>query len=194
MSSIIARLGLATFVVSLAVVNISAEAPQATQKKETVAKGPTKAATTQMKGELVAVGPNWLVARMVPGGDYRYFDVKPGAMATIEGVKKPLSQLKLGTMLTAALTKTETPLVKRTTTVTKGKLIWVSPKTIIVTLENGENKQYTVPAGFKFTVEGKQLGTDELRAGMVLTGTNVTEEPVTLITEETVVYGTAPKK
>ena len=194
MSSIIARLGLATFLVSFAAVNISGQAPASTQKKETVAKGPTKAATTQVRGELVAVGPHWLVARMVPEGDYRYFEVRPGAMATIEGVKKSLTQLKLGTMLTAALTKTETPLVKRTTTVTKGKLIWASPKTIIVTLENGENKQYDVPAGFKFTVEGKQLGTDELRPGMILTGTNVTEEPITLITEETVVFGTEPKK
>jgi hypothetical protein len=51
-----------------------------------------------------------------------------------------------------------------------------------------------VPPGFKFTVEGKQLGTEELRPGMILTGTNVTEEPVTLITEQTVVYGTEPKK
>ena len=29
---------------------------------------------------------------------------------------------------------------------------------------------------------------------MILTGTNVAEEPVTLITEETVVFGTEPKK
>jgi len=152
------RLRLAPFIMCLAAFNVVGAEPQATQKKETVPKGPASAATTQLRGELVAVGPNWLVARMVPGGDYRLFDVRPGAMATIEGVKKSLSQLKLGTMLTATVTTTETPLVKRTTTVTKGKLIWSSPTTIIVTLENGENKQYAVPPGFKFTVEGNSWG------------------------------------
>ena len=194
MSSIIARLGLATFLLCLAAVNVAGEEPQATQKKETVPKGTASATTTQLRGEVIAVGPNWLVARMVPGGDYRLFEVRPGAVATIEGAKKSLSQLRVGTMLTAAVTTTQTPVVKRTTTITKGRLIWSSPSSIVVTLENGENRQYTVPPGFKFTVEGKPLGIGELRTGMVLTGTNVVEEPVTLITEETVVFGTEPKK
>jgi hypothetical protein len=155
---------------------------------------PVYLAVVLLRGEVVSVGPDWLVAKMVPSGDYRLFNVKPGAMATIEGVKKSVSQLKVGTMLTASTTTTETPIVKRTTTITKGKLIWATPTTIIVTLENGENKQYAVPPGFKFTVDGKQLGVEELRAGMILTGTNVVEEPVTSITQETVVYGTEPKK
>ena len=194
MSFIITRLRLAAFFVCLGAVSVAGKAPQSTQKKETVPTGPSMATTTQLRGEVIAVGPNWLLARMVPGGEYRFFDVRPGAVATIEGVKKSLSELRVGTMLTAAVTTTETPLVKRTTTITKGRLVWSSPTTIIATLENGENRQYTVPPGFKFTVEGKQLGTEDLRPGMILTGTNVTEEPVTLITEETVVYGTEPKK
>src|SRR5688572_31624412 len=173
MSFINTRLGLATLLVGLAAVDVAVEASQATQKKETVPKGPSMATTTQLRGEVVAVGPNWLLARMVPGGEYRFFDVRPGAVATIEGVKKSLSQLRVGTMLTAAVTTTETPLVKRTTTITKGRLVWSSPTTIVATLENGENRQYTVPPGFKFTVEGKQLGTEELRPGMILTGTKI---------------------
>jgi hypothetical protein len=188
------RLTLALIIMCMAALNVSGAEAQATQKKETVPKGPSMASTTQLQGELVAVGPNWLIARMVPSGGYRLFDVRPGATATIDNVKKSLSQLKPGTMLTAAVTVTETPLARRTTTVTKGRLIWSSPTTIVVTLENGENRQYTVPSGFKFNVDGKQLGVDELRTGMLLTGTNIVEEPATLITEQTVVFGTEPKK
>jgi len=188
------RLTLALLIMCMAALNVAGAEAQATQKKETVPKGPSMASTTQLRGELVAVGPNWLIAKMDPSGDHRLFDVRPGAVATIDGAKKSLSELRLGTMLTAAVTTTETPLVKRTTTVTKGKLIWSMPTSIVVTLENGENRQYTVPSGFKFTVEGKPLGIEELRPGMILTGTNVVEEPVTLITEQTVVYGTEPKK
>lgn len=188
------QLMLASLVLCMAAGNVAGAEAQSTQTKETVPKGASMASTTQLRGELVAVGPNWLIAKMVPSGEYRLFDVRPGATATIDNVKKSLSQLKPGTMLTAAVTVTETPLAKRTTTVTKGRLIWSSPTTIVVTLENGENRQYTVPPGFKFNVDGKQLGVDELRTGMVLTGTNIVEEPATLITEQTVVYGTEPKK
>ena len=185
---------IAAFAMCVAVSSIAGTAAQTTQKKETVPAGLPSSKMAQLRGEVVAVGPNWLVARMDPGSNYRLFDVKPGAMATIDGVKKSLSQLRLGTMLTSIVTTTETPLTKRTTTITKGRLVWASPTSIVATLENGENRQYTVPPGFKFTVEGKQLGAEELRPGMVLTGTNVVEEPLTQITEQSVVTGTEPKK
>jgi len=64
---------------------------------------------------------------------------------------------------------------------------------MIVTLENGENKQYEVPDGFVFDVDGKKLSAMELRPGMKLVGTKVVEEPVTVITQDVVVKGTAPK-
>ena len=185
---------LAAFSICIAALSVVSAAAQTPPKKETVPAGLPSSKTTQLSGEVVAVGPNWLVARMAPGGTtYRLFDVSPAAVATIDGVKKSLSQLKLGTMLTATVTTTETPLATRTTTITKGKLIWASPTTIIATLENGQNRQYTVPPGFKFTVEGKQLGAEELRPGMILTGTNVVEEPLTSITATTVVTGTEKK-
>ena len=194
MAAISVRFGLATFLVCLAAAGVAGAESQSTQSKETVAKGPATASTTQLRGEVVAVGPTWLVAKMTPSGDYRLFHVRPGAVATIEGTKKSLSQLRMGTMLTAAVTQEQTPAVKRTTTITKGRLLWSSANTIVVAVENSENRQYAVPPGFKFTVEGKQLGFAELRPGMILTGTNIVEEPVTSITEQTVVYGTEPKK
>ena len=180
-------------IVGIAALSIASASAQSTQKKETVATGGTVTTMTQLKGELVAVGPNWIVVKMAPAGDYRVFDVRPDATATIDGTKKGLSQLKIGTMLTADSVVTEKALANRTTTTTKGKVFWASPKSIIVTLENGENKQYAVPPGFKFTVEGKQLGAEELRAGMYLVGTNIVEEPHTTISGQTVVTGTERK-
>ena len=106
---------------------------------------------------------------------------------------KTLAELKPGTLLTATATTTETPMINRTTTITQGSVFWASPKSIIVTLEGGVNKQYEVPAGFTFDVDGKKLSAMELRPGMKLTGTKVVEEPVTVITEDVVVTGTAPK-
>jgi hypothetical protein len=108
-------------------------------------------------------------------------------------VPTTLDQLKLGTMLTSTATTTETPLVDRTTTITQGTVFWAAPTSIIVTLDNGENRQYEVPEGFKFNVEGKQLEAMELRPGMKLTGTKIVEQPRVVITHDVVVTGTAPK-
>jgi hypothetical protein len=174
-------LSLATFVVA-----------QATQTKETVPAGPATVKTTQVKGELVAKGSNWLIAKDL-AGNYKLYNVQPGKKAIVDGVPKTLDQLQLGTMLTSTATTTETPLIKRTTTISQGTVFWASPKSVIVTLENNENKQYEVPEGFKFNVEGKQLSAMELRPGMKLTATKIVEEPVNVITHDVVVTGTAPK-
>ena len=167
-------------------------AAQATQTKETVPAGAAAVKTVQVKGELVAKGSNWLIAKG-PAGNYRIYNVEPGRKAIIDGVAKTLDQLQIGTMLTSTATTTETPLVNRTTTITKGTVFWASPKSIIVTNDVGENKQYDVPSGFKFDVEGKQLEAMELRPGMKLTATKIVEEPISVITKDVVVTGVAPK-
>ena len=167
-------------------------AAQATQTKETVAGGPKTVSAKQVKGELVARGSNWLIAKDV-AGNYKLYNVQPGRKAIVDGVSKTLDQLQLGTMLTATATTTETPIINRTTTITEGTVFWAAPTSIIVTLANGENKQYEVPSGFMFDVAGKKMSAMELRPGMKVTGTKIVEEPVTLITQDVVVTGVAPR-
>jgi hypothetical protein len=99
----------------------------------------------------------------------------------------------MGTMLTSTATTTKTPTINRTTTITQGTVFWASPTSIIVTLADNENKQYEVPSEFRFDVDGKKLSAMELRPGMKVTGTKIVEEPVTVITQDVVVTGTAPK-
>ena len=167
-------------------------AAQVAQTKETVPAGPAAVSTVQVKGELMAKGSNWIVAKDAYG-HYQVYGVQPGRKAIVDGVAKTLDQLPLGTMLTSTATTTVTPMVNRTTTITKGTVFWSSPKSIIVTLEGGNNKQYEVPDGFKFNVEGKQLAAMELRSGMKLTGTKIVAEPHSVISQDVVVTGVAPK-
>ena len=168
-------------------------AAQATTTKETVPGGPPKITKQQMKGEVISVGANWLFVRMTPTGDYRLFYVAPKKTATIDGTPRTVSQLQTGTMLTADVTITEYPLIKRTTTINSGKVFWASPNSVIITQENGENKQYAVPNGFKFDVDGKQVEAMQLKPGMMLKGTKIVEEPLVEITTDSVVTGTGPK-
>jgi hypothetical protein len=181
------------FVVGAAALSLATGvAAQVTQTKETVPAGPTTVTAVQVKGELVAKGSNWLIAKDL-AGNYKLYNVQPGRKAIVDGVPKTLDQLQLGTMLTSTATTTQTPLANRTTTITQGTVFWAAPKSVIVTLEGGENKQYEVPDGFTFDVGGKKLSAMELRPGMKVTGTKIVEEPVNVITQDVIVTGTAPK-
>ena len=182
------------FLLGVAALSLAASAAaQPTGTTETVPGGAPRITKKQLTGEVVAVGSNWLVAKMTATGDYRVFSVPPNKTATIDGVAKTVSELQKGTILTADVTVTEYPLIKRTTTINSGRVFWASPKSVIITQENGENKQYAVPDGFKFDVEGRQVDAMELRPGMLLKGTKIVEEPIISISTDSVVTGTAPK-
>jgi hypothetical protein len=182
-------LGVAAAALSLAV---SAWA-QPTQSKQAVPGAP-KVSTTQLKGEVAYVQGDYLIAKMAPGGTYRLFQLRPGKTATIDGVVMPLNKAPIGTMLTATVTVTETPIVDRTITTLKGTVWVASPTSVILTLENGENKQYDVPPGMMFDVDGKKVEAMELRQGNKLTATKIVESPRSEITTDNVVTGVAPKK
>jgi hypothetical protein len=185
---------LKVFILGAGALSVAAgAAAQPTTTKETVPAGAATVTKKQLKGEVVAVGSNWLVAKIAPSGDYRVFTVAPNKTAMIDGVAKTVSELQNGTMLTADVTITEYPLVKRTTTVNSGTVFWASATSLIITQENGENKQYNVPSGFKFDVDGQKLEAMQLRPGMKLTGSKVVEEPIISVTHDSVVTGTAPK-
>ena len=68
-----------------------------------------------------------------------------------------MRDLKPGTKLTATVTTTTTPVTVRTTTVGSGRVWYVAGTTVILTLPNGENRQYKVARDYKFTVE-RQAG------------------------------------
>ena len=166
---------------------------QPTQAKQAVPGAP-KVTTTQLTGEVAFIQGDYLIAKMIPSGTYRLFQLRPGKTATIDGVVMPLNKAPIGTVLTANVTVTETPITDRTITTLKGR-VWVAgPTSVILTLENNENKQYDVPPGMKFNVEGKQVEAMELRQGMNLTATKIVESPRTEITTDNVVTGVGPKK
>ena len=166
---------------------------QPSQAKQSVPGAP-KVTTTQLKGEVAYLQGDYLIAKMIPSGTFRLFQLRPGKTATIDGVVMPLNKVPIGTMLTAFVTVTETPILDRTITTLKGTVWVAAPTSVILTLENGENKQYDIPSGFKFDVDGKKLEAMELRPGNKITATKIVESPRTEVTMENVVTGVGPKK
>lgn len=155
--------------------------------------GTAQVTTAQITGEVVLVDGNILLARMQPSGQYRMFNTQPGVQATVDGKPKTLKELSPGTILTATTITTTQPITVRTTTITNGTVWYVQGNYAIITLENGENREYNLPEGFTFTSEGKPATVKDLRKGMKVSATKVVSEPTAEITSKTVVTGTSPR-
>jgi hypothetical protein len=177
-------------------VMILAAGPQAqtTQTKQTTTTDSTQFTTMQLRGDVVMTEGNLLLVRMTPSGEYRYFNVQPGRQFIIDGKPTPIGGLKPGTSLLAMVnTRTESVTV-RTTSVLNGTVWYASGNYVILTLPNGENREYKVPESYRFMVEGnKEASVGDLRKGMKVSATKIVAEPRTEISSETVVTGTAPR-
>ena len=146
-----------------------------------------------MTGVVDWVQGNTLVARMQPNGHYHVFSVQPGREFVIDGQTKHIADLKVGTVLTATVQTTTQDVTVRTTSNLKGRVWWVQGNYVVLTLANGENKEYNVPDSFKFIVGGKPASVAELKAGMDVSATKIVEEPHTELASNMVVTGTSPK-
>jgi LPXTG-motif cell wall-anchored protein len=168
-------------------------APQQTpQTTKEALKGTPSTATEHLQGTVEYVEGSTLVVRMANGG-IREFNVPDSRRFIIDGKEMTVQELKPGTKLRATTITTKTPVTERTTTVGTGKVWWVSGKTVILTLPNGENRQYTVKDDYKFTVNGvKNASVFDLRKGMTISAEKIVEEPKTEIVSNTVVTGQAP--
>ena len=101
-----------------------------------------------------------------------------------------MTSLAPGTSLTASVAMMETPVVDRTVETLTGTVWQAGPTTVVLTLANGENRQYDVPAGMKFNVDGAMKEAMELRPGMKVTATKVVESPRMELATDSVITGT----
>ena len=159
----------------------------------TVMKGPSTYETTVRSGTVVYVSGNELLVRM-PDGTAEHFVVSPSQTFTVDGKQMTISELKPGTHLTQTITTKTTPKSIVTTRTIDGKVWHVNaPSMVILTLPDGTNKQYNVPKGQVFNINGKKDTVFELRKGMNVSAMVVTEEPVIEASMHRSVTGVAPK-
>jgi hypothetical protein len=181
------RISALTVLLSIAAM-AAAQTPQTTTK---VTKDAATVTKSELKGEVEYVEGNSLVVTM-SSGEVRTFNVPESRKFLIDGKELSVHELKPGTTLTATVITTATPIVTRTTTVKSGKVWHVLRNNVIVTLPNGENKQFIVEADTRITVNGNPTTIADLRKGMIVHAERVVEQPATVITTDTSVVGQAP--
>jgi LPXTG-motif cell wall-anchored protein len=149
---------------------------------------------TQMKsGTVVYVSGNELVVKGA-NGEVKHFVIPEGETFDVDGKQLTVHQLTPGTHLTRTITTTTTPTTVRTVRTIEGKVWHVNPPSmVILTLPDGTNKEYKIPKGQMFTINGTQQSAFHLKKGMMVSATVVTEEPVTHVSQSQAVTGVAPE-
>jgi hypothetical protein len=84
-------------------------------------------------------------------------------------------------------TTTATGTAAKQVKVERGEVVYVSGNEVVVKMEDGEIRHITVPPGAKGTVDGREVGVEDLKAGMKLQRTiTTTTTPQTVTTIRTI--------
>ena len=142
------------------------------------------------RGTVVSVFGDQLVVRM-PSGEVRQITVPAGFQFNVDGKQVGIADLTPGTELTAVVKTTKTPETVKTVKVRNGEVVKVVGNNLWYR-ENGQTKSLTVPTGFKFGLDGRQVGIAELRPGTKLNAEIVYTSEKIVTTRDTQVAGSTP--
>ena len=185
--SVYRLLAIGAVCLAFAVVMMAQETSKTTEKK-----GPASKQVQVEQGEVVYVSGNDLVVKM-ENGEVRHITVPDSARATVDGKELSVHDLKPGMKLQRTITTTTTPKLVTTVRTVQGKVFHVSPpSSVILTLADGTNKQYKVPKDQKFMIDGQQKTVFDLRKGMNVSATAVTQVPETVVVQTRKATGSAP--
>jgi len=145
------------------------------------------------RGEIVYINGNSAIVKM-EDGTLRHFDNIPDSVTfMVDGQPVNIHSAKVGMKVEKQTITTTTPRVVTTVETVTGKVWQVSPPNrVILTLENGENQEFKIPKGQKFTVDGKETDAFALKKGMKISAQRVTEVPETVVAQEIKRTGSAP--
>jgi LPXTG-motif cell wall-anchored protein len=180
----------------LLVITVVAFAVMMGAQVQTTTNESTGAASHQVKverAEVLSVYGNDVIVKMEDGTIRHVANVPESAHVTVDGKELGIHDLKPGMKLQRTITTTTTPKVITTTQTVTGKVWHVNPpSTVVLTLENGQNQQFKVPKGQKFTINGQETDVFGLKKGMTVSATKVVEEPITVVTEQKILAGKMP--
>jgi LPXTG-motif cell wall-anchored protein len=166
---------------------------QDTKTTTTRQSGQQAVKTEVRSGEIVYVSGNDVVVKL-DTGEVKHFVIRDDFHFNIDGQDLTVHDLKPGMHVSRTITTTTTPKTVETVRTVNGTVWYVNPpSSLILTLPDGTNKQYKVPSGQKFLIDGQQQSVFHLKKGMKISGTAITDTPETVVsTSRSAVSGTAP--
>ena len=158
----------------------------------TVKHGQSEQNTSVRNAEVVYVSGNDLVLKL-QNGSVQHIVVPDSDKFNVDGRQVSVHDLQPGTKLTETITTTATPTTVTTVRTIEGRVFNVNPpQSLVLTLPDGTNQSYRIPNDQKFTIDGQQKTAFDLRKGMNVSATVVTDSPETVLSQSKRVTGQAP--
>jgi LPXTG-motif cell wall-anchored protein len=155
--------------------------------------GVGSAQVTIERGEVVMVSGNDLMVKMDDGTLRHFPNVPESAKVNVDGKMLGVHDLKPGMKLQRTTVTTTTPKTVTTVQTVTGKVWYIAaPNTVILTLEDNTNQQFSIPKGQKFSVDGQMVDAFALKKGMNVSATKIVEVPVTVVSEQKRLTGKMP--
>lgn len=159
----------------------------------TVKHGASSYDTQVTNAEVVYVQGNSLVLRM-DDGRVEHFVVPDSDRFTVNGQQVTVSDLTPGTKLTQTITTTSTPRYVTTVRTIKGTVWHVNaPRSVILRLPDNTNQVFDVPDHATFTIGGQPKTVFDLRKGMNVEATVVTDSEETVVAQDRSVVAQLPR-
>jgi LPXTG-motif cell wall-anchored protein len=163
------------------------------QTRTSTTSHPATVETTVERGEVVYVQGNDLIVKLEDGSLRDFPNVPESARVLVDGREIGIHDLKVGMKLARTITTTSTPKTITTVQTVTGKVWQISPpRSVILTLEDGTNQQFTIPKDQKFNVDGQMVDAWGLKKGMKVSATKIVEVPEVHITHERQLTGSMP--
>jgi hypothetical protein len=154
--------------------------------------GKNKTVTVE-NGTVALVSGNDLYVKMADGSIRHFPNVPDSAKVNVDGQMLGIHDLKPGMHLQRTITTTTTSQVVTTTKTVTGKVWHVNPPlSVILTMDDGTNKEFKIPKGQKFNVNGQETDAWGLKKGMQISATQVVEQPVEVVAKQAKITGTMP--
>ena len=142
--------------------------------------------------EVVYVEGNDLVLKL-ENGRIEHLVVPDSDKFMIDGHELTVHELVPGTRLTQTITTTTTPRYISSVRTLEGKVWHVNaPRSIILTLPDHKNHIFDVPNDAKFSINGQEMTVFDLRKGMNIKATIMTDDTHTIVEQTKVAVGQAP--
>ena len=157
----------------------------------TITHGQPSFETKVKNAEIVYVEGNDLVLKL-ENGRVEHLIVPDSDKFTIDGREVTVQELVPGTKLTQTITTTTTPHYVNSVRTIEGKVWHVNaPTSLILSLPDNKNQIFDVPSHAKFTIDSKEKTVFDLRKGMKIKATVVTDEEYTVVEQTKLAYGQA---
>ena len=150
--------------------------------------------THVQNAEVIHVSGHEIVVEL-ENGKFELLNLGPDARFQVDGKELTVHELTPGTKLSQDVHTITTPQEVTTLRTLNGRVFHVSlPRYLIVSLPEGGTREFTVPDGTVFHIEGKDKTIFDLKKGMNFSATVLKTEPLRSVSTHTVVTGQAPAR